>query len=329
MEKWFKKKVVHLHYKQGIFISKFVDFFSFLKLVCDSVSLLPFVFSLKNISFIEFWKTFVLEHNLRVMKVDEAIYIADYSSVCNYFLLLRNSRKYNLYFIPTNSSVFNYFRFLFLTDMYLVVLSPKIFEEISQLNKRGFIELNNVKFIHTGPLFELYQTNRNPSVIYDIAFYSSGEWARRGGVFRLDKLEEINAVIELGNIYNDVSVEIMRYLASYAKSNNLTFKVYLHPYEKYLLEKYNLKPPFTDLEDEGNVLFSTTEYSNLFEARLGIITISSVLFDRESYGLDSFYYLEDPPDCSTVFYKRDQFSNNANGFLNLIELEKKLIKYFD
>jgi hypothetical protein len=330
IRKNFRDSPVQFEFRKSIILINSRDVASLFKLYYKIFCLLPYFFSFKRIPFFEFVKTFIIEHNLNVFKSIKIIYVVDYSSISNYLFILRNNHLFKITYIPTNSSITNYFRFIYLNNISLCCTSPKIAEEINVLVKKKFLRFENIKIVKTGPLFDMYQNNIDTKSFYDIAFYSSGEWARYGGLYRLDRFSKIKDAICRGNIYNDKAEEILFFLTDYVKLNNLKLKIYMHPYETYIWKSFNLKPPFIKLVDNVNVFVSSenSTYSNLFESRLGIITISSVLFDRESYGLGSLYFLENPRNNSTVFYKIGQFENESNGFFDLASLKAKLDNFF-
>jgi hypothetical protein len=137
------------------------------------------------------------------------------------------------------------------------------------------------------------------------------------------------------NDFWDLSEMVISHLIGFVARHNLTLKVFLHPYERFLIKEYGIDPPYAKYVDNKNVFMSTdleSGISNFFEARVGITTVSSIVFDRAAYGLETLFYVPGPDSKNFhdgFFYNRDHIKSiSKNAFENIGDLDQRLNSLF-
>lgn len=131
---------------------------------------------------------------------------------------------------------------------------------------------------------------------YEIALYSSGEWARRDGIFRVNDIEAIKRGDFLENELYQQFEQIVIELSKVINQNELKLAVYLHPYEKSLYREHQLVPPFISLLEKniGNqfeVDFDNeNSISKIYESRLAVSLLSTSISDRWHLGLEGVMF---------------------------------------
>jgi hypothetical protein len=264
----------------------------------------------------------------------ESVFIFDYSQVENYLLSLVLIKYTKVTYIPSNSCLYEYMRYGYYENIDIIMSLPQI-EEYKSYIGIGWLKVNNVTIKKTKPLFNCYIKKFDRIQLYDLAFYGSGEWARYNGMFRLNKLDDIIANSRIGNVYSDLNDVLISFLFAYANKNSVSFKVYLHPYEKELIKKYNLYPPILSKLKSNNFYVSDdydSPMSNLYEAKIGVVTTSSVLYDRYQCGLEAYYYsaLNQNSAYSHEWFYDPRYLPlyKDYAFTNTNELKLLLDKYF-
>lgn len=132
--------------------------------------------------------------------------------------------------------------------------------------------------------------------VYEIALYSSGEWARRDGIFRVNDIEAIQRGDFLENELYQQFEQIVVELSKVIKQNGLTLAVYLHPYEKSLYREHQLVPPFISLLEKSigkqfEVDFDNeNSISKIYESRLAVSLLSTSISDRWHLGLEGVMF---------------------------------------
>ena len=88
--------------------------------------------------------------------------------------------------------------------------------------------------------------------LYDIGYYSSGEWARREGLYQVPDVERIRRGEFAGNTYARAAAAQLAALAGYAHSEGRTLRIYPHPLERRLT-RHGVEPPYAALVDGETV----------------------------------------------------------------------------
>ncbi len=327
-------KITPYHWKNGIIIESPSAFVMFFKYWLSMLKIaFQFLFVTSNLPFYELFKFQITLLNVKLLKPRE-IYIFNYHSVVSNLLVVSLKSFSNVYYYPSNSNLVPTMRYGYFYNTTIILSSKMQLVQFNYLCNIGWIKIINAKVEIAESLFIMHHNDFPREIKYDLGFFSSGEWARRNGLFRGDNLAEIGKNISNSNELAKLSESILEFLVPFALKNKLKLKIYLHPYERELITHYKIFPPFYKYIDNTNIFnsdLSSNSISNLFEIQLSIITISSILFDRDAYDLDSLFFVNENINgmLTDVFYQKKYFPNSSNHFSNLEELENGLINYFN
>jgi len=191
-----------------------------------------------------------------------------------------------------------------------VVLTSKVnLAEVEHYRAEGHFKASEV--LYRGQEYLLDTIDLEPGEPrYDIGFFSSGEWARRGGLYQCDDAEAIRRGDHLGNPYHVASEAAIEALAEYARERGRTLVIYPHPLERELMARHRIDPPWARLVDGGRVFLDgsgESSRSKVYECRVAVTLQSSSMWERLDLGLrDSFVYEFGDPEM-------DSFSRESLG----------------
>jgi hypothetical protein len=163
--------------------------------------------------------------------------------------------------------------------------------------------------------------------LFDIGYYSSGEWARREGLYQFEDVADVRRGAFLGNPYERAAAEHLAVLAGYAREHRRTLRIYLHPLERRLLNEHGLEPPYATLADGELVTLDTAEGSSrrtLYDARVAVSLQSSFIWERLDAGLDDSFIYEFPDPAMNVFERAALGPYARNAFRSPEELLEKI-----
>lgn len=132
--------------------------------------------------------------------------------------------------------------------------------------------------------------------VTDIGYFSSGEWARRDGLYQVRDPEVIRSGVLRGSPYDVQSEEIVTALADYAKRTHHTLVIYPHPFERTLMRDFGITPPYAALADGRWVRIDDVEGANsrsrIYECHVAVSLQSSFIWERLDLGLDESFIFE-------------------------------------
>jgi hypothetical protein len=244
------------------------------------------------------------------------VFVFDYTNIDIYLLVrsLGRERGIETYYAPSNSTLFDDARYGVYEGVRLVLCSKAQEEELHSLQTIGWLRLRKTEVIVGGNPFGYELRGLPRDIRYDVAFYSSGEWASRNGIWRVDDVAGISAGRYSGSIYDIVAREIIAALVRLARERGLRFAVHMHPYERQLWREHGLRPPWCSLLDGEHSLiaeWAAERHSNIYDARVGVVTLSSVLFDRLESGLPTLVYQPTARRPGQVFYRLEHIPSLA------------------
>lgn len=225
----------------------------------------------------------------------QRVYFFNYLSIVSYLsaqYIAKNYKDVKVFYIYTSGILYETCRYDSFEKVNIIVGSKLQFDEIKYYQEKKWMKFHNCTLTHWGvdniKIFETYSKERT----VDIGLFSSGEWARPDGFLRGDNIEEIKNYKYIDNAYNKIFEDIVNVLVQ-DEYSNLKIKVYLHPYEKFLINTHNIYPPFwKKLVNCDNFVLDTDEKpSNFFESKLAIVVFSSITIDRLDYDLDTLFFL--------------------------------------
>ena len=162
----------------------------------------------------------------------------------------------------------------------------------------------------------------------DIGYFSSGEWARRDGLYQVTDPDVVRSGALRGNPYDEAATTILDGLARYAREHDLTLRIYPHPFERRLMREHSIVPPYAALEDGRNVEIDRSEDESsrrrIYEPAAAVSLQSSIIWERLELGLDCSFMYEFADRERNVFLREALGAYSANIFSSPEELETKL-----
>lgn len=129
----------------------------------------------------------------------------------------------------------------------------------------------------------------------DIGIYSSGFWARTEEGWRVDDLERVRRGEFLKNRWYLILLDMLHVTAELKRDHpELTVKIYPHPLELNLMQKHGITVPYFQFAQESGFEVQMEGRSSLakfYEARIGMASQSTIIFDRLHHGMDSYFYV--------------------------------------
>lgn len=297
---YFKENVDFIGWKEKIKITPNILLWPTLKLYIYSVFISLF-------SFLDFskrdykWLGSVFPELLNILLIQKDIkkiyiFCMEVPAQYLYATYINNYTKIQIYLINANIPIKEQ-RYCHL-NVPAVLCSKVQLNEINYYINNGYNKTS--KIIYCSNVFIADLLNVRPTAPkYHIGYFSSGEWARINGLFRVKlSKREIKKVREMhfnNNLYYIKSKEILSFLVRFGKIHNLRLKIYLHPYERLLLKKYKISPPYMNFVDNENI-FIDIEGNNsrdkIYEPFVAISIQSSFIWERLDLGLMRSYIYE-------------------------------------
>ena len=140
--------------------------------------------------------------------------------------------------------------------------------------------------------------------LYDIGYYSSGEWARREGLYQVADVAAVRRGEFAGNPYARAAAAQLEALAAYAHREHRTLRVYPHPLERRLMRS-DIQPPYAALADGETVTIDdgddATSRRTVYDPRVAVSLQSSFIWERLDLGLDDSFLHEFADPAMNVF----------------------------
>jgi hypothetical protein len=195
--------------------------------------------------------------------------------------------------VASNSILFENNRYLYHPDLRLQLCSRLQVPEVENYRALGWMQLKEA------PLWGLEEVHRIDTVppsapTLDIGLFSSGFWARTENGWRVSDIEAVRRGDYHGNRWFLIFRWMLEVVAELKQERPaLTVKVYLHPHERRLLADHGIAPPYLPLLQANGFLYNLEGEDSLqkfYEARIGLSSQSTIVFDRIHYGLPGFFY---------------------------------------
>ena len=140
--------------------------------------------------------------------------------------------------------------------------------------------------------------------LYDIGYYSSGEWARREGLYQVADVAAVRRGEFAGNPYARAAAVQLEALAAYAHREHRTLRIYPHPLERRLMRS-GIQPPYAALLDGETVTIDdgddATSRRTVYDSRVAVSLQSSFIWERLDLGLDDSFLHEFADPAMNVF----------------------------
>jgi hypothetical protein len=193
---------------------------------------------------------------------------------------------------------------------------------------RGLGQFHATEVIYASQEFGLDMAGLEPSPPrYGIGFFSSGEWARKGGLYQSDDIDAIRQGAFLGNEYANKAEEIVDALAEYARSHGRILRIYPHPLERRLKSEHGIEPPYARLSDGETVSIDESGESSrtkIYEPAVAVSLQSSFIWERLDLGLDSSFIFEWGDAERNPFAREALGAYARNLFRDMGELAEEL-----
>ena len=102
-------------------------------------------------------------------------------------------------------------------------------------------------------------------------------------LYRARDIEAVRAGRYRGSVYERCAEEVLRWLAEYAATQRRTLRIYLHPYERELLNEHGIWPPYSGLADGEYISMDVQpghSRGGFFEVDVAIALRSSTIWQR-------------------------------------------------
>jgi hypothetical protein len=178
-----------------------------------------------------------------------------------------------------------------------VVLTSKVnLSEVDYYRSQGSFRPLTVTYASQEYALDTHDLERH-APLYDIGYYSSGEWARRDGLYqaRPGDLERVRRGDFADNPYARAAAAQIAALAGYARKEHRTLRLYPHPLERALM-RGGIAPPYAGLTDGVAVTIDDSDQETsrhtVYDARVAVSLQSSFIWERLDLGLDDSYLHE-------------------------------------
>ena len=321
--------LIERRFKSIIMINSWSDLWVFIKAYTYALlSIFKIIFIPLNFSLLQFSNYYYMRTKILILK-PKKIYMF-YSYLPQMYLISlysSNIKKIKVDYIIGNM-INEYLRYSYLENVQVCFANTLYKEEYEAFQKIGWINDTNVNYLVTGNEFLINKKLENFK--YDIGFFSSAFWARKDGLYADYNKEALKEGKYKNNIYAKRENIILKNIIKIAKKHNLSMKIYLHPYEKNLISKYNIYPPYwklipKELLEENKLLGS----NDFFEAKVGVLLQSSIFYDRWENNLLTICYQFKNPKNKVQIPLKYLGLYAIYGFKNLKELEKQVITGLD
>jgi hypothetical protein len=208
-----------------------------------------------------------------------------------------------------------------------VVLTSKVnLPEVEYYQKMGWFKATEIRYCPQEYLLER-QLLQPAKPVYDIGFFSSGDWARLDGKYWAPDIAQVRAGQFRGNPFEGHAERVLEALADYARAHDRTLRIYLHPYERRLVNDHGIELPFRHIADGEHVTIDDapgTSRGAVYECDIAVALRSSTIWERIDLGLERslIYAFDDPALDNLIVESLGPYQ--ANVFHSTAELAAKL-----
>ena len=206
----------------------------------------------------------------------------------------------------------------------VVVTSKVSICEVDHYREQGSFLPLGVTYAGQEFIAETHDLQPHPA-LYDIGYYSSGEWARREGLYQVSDRERIRRGVDAGNPYAQAAAGQLAALVAYARDAGRTLRIYPHPFERDL-RREGIEPPWATLADGATVTIdegvAASSRRSLYDVRVAVSLQSSFIWERLDLGLDASFLHEFDDPAMNVFERAalGRYAVNVcRGYEELIE----------
>jgi hypothetical protein len=193
----------------------------------------------------------------------------------------------------SNSPLFRDNRYLYNPKLDLKLCSRIHEAEVMHYKAAGWMQVRSTTLWGLEESI-VYDKLEATAPIYDLGIYSSGGWARTYDLWRSHDLARLR---QGGFLDNPMYLQLLVILDQVAQLRvahpQLKVCFYLHPHELSLLHQHDIRPPYLERLDREGITYSlagSDSQARIYEPRVGVAVLSTILFDRLHLGLKSLFY---------------------------------------
>lgn len=209
----------------------------------------------------------------------------------------------------------------------VVVTSKVNVPEVEWFAERGHFKASSVCYRPQEFILDRFELTPTAPT-YDIGFFASGDWARRGfGRYWSSDIEAIRRGDYRGTPFEKAAEQVLSTLADYAHKHGRTLRIYMHPYERMLLADHGIQPPYRAIEDGKLVTIDDqpgTSRDKVYEPAVAIAVRSSTIWERIDLDLDDSFIYTFGDDELDNFNPKSLGEYRRNVFGTMDELTEKL-----
>jgi len=213
----------------------------------------------------------------------------------------------------------------------VVVTSKVNIPEVEYYRSMGMFMATEV--IYRSQEFVSAQSEQPPSgAVFDIGLFSSGEWARVGGLYQTTDIDVVRSGLLADNVYAQRALWLAGVLGDYALKNGRTLRIYPHPYERRLHGEYGIEPPYAALAGSEAVSIDwegRDSRSRMFEPFVAVSLQSSFIWERLDLGLEDSFIHEFGDTELDAFLRESLGDYSGNVFRDAAELVSELDAAFE
>lgn len=187
-----------------------------------------------------------------------------------------------------------------------VVLTSRVnLIEVDYYRQKGEFLSTNVSYASQYNILDLHGL-RPHDPTYDIGYYSSGEWARRDGLYQAADVARVQAGEFQDNAYARAAAEQLEALTAYVLHERRTLRIFPHPFERRLMQDHDVVLPYAALADGVTVTIDTNggnSRRSMYDVRVAVSLQSSFIWERLDLGLEASYMHEFADPEMNVFEK--------------------------
>jgi hypothetical protein len=211
-------------------------------------------------------------------------------------------------------------------DVPVVLTSVVNIPEVDYFQREGIFRASMVQY-RSGEYVADTHALEAEEPVCDIGYFSSGEWARREGLYQASDLASVRAGAYLGNPYAVAAEHLVEVLVAYAKRNGRTLRIYPHPFERVMHAVHGIEPPYARFADGRSVTLDWSgenSRAKIYEPRVAVSLQSSFIWERLDLGLRASYMYEFADRERNVFLKESLGEYAGNVFHADSELIQRL-----
>lgn len=212
-------------------------------------------------------------------------------------------------------------------DVPVVVTSRVNVPEVEWLERQGYFRASEV--IYRSQEFVGAMPERSEPTV-DIGFISSGEWARREGLYQVTDIESVRRGDHADNRFANKALWLAEALARYARAHGRSLRLYPHPYERLLAREHGIEAPWMRLVDGETVTLAEEAPDSraaIYEPRVAVSLQSSFIWERLDLGLDASLIYDFGDDDVNVFKRESLGEYAGNVFSDERELYAELDRF--